>query len=120
MDLVVAKIQRIKSFIYRNTEYVKGLPHRKRGEPDGEIRRAYMPWIFQTVPGSYQFFWYPYKLPINQMHPMLICLGSKLWTSHLTYCKSVLNPLKRVGPLVNQSVLVRAVQTGDQMHFIDI
>lgn len=56
MNLVVAKIQRIKSFIYRNTEYVKGLPHCKRGEPDREIRRTYMPWIFQTVPGSYQFF----------------------------------------------------------------
>lgn len=55
MDLVLAKTQSIKSFIYRTTEYMKGLPHRKRGEPEGEIRRAYMPWIFQTAPGSYQF-----------------------------------------------------------------
>ena len=54
-DLVVAKIQSIKSFIYRTTEYMKGLTHRKRGAPEGEIRRAYTTWIFQTVPGSYQF-----------------------------------------------------------------
>ena len=54
-DLVVAKIQSIKSFIYRTTEYMKGLTHRQRGEPKEEIRRAYMPWIFQTTPGSYQF-----------------------------------------------------------------
>ena len=54
-DLVVAKIQSIKSFIYRTTEYMKGLTHRQRGVPEGEIRRSYMPWIFQTAPGSYQF-----------------------------------------------------------------
>ena len=54
-DLVLAKIQSIKSFIYRTTEYMKGLAHRKRGEPIEGIRRAYIPWIFQTVPGSYQF-----------------------------------------------------------------
>lgn len=55
IDLVLAKTQSIKSFIYRTTEYMKGLTHRKRGEPKEEIRRAYMPWIFQTTPGSYQF-----------------------------------------------------------------
>lgn len=55
MDLVVAKTQSIKSFIYRTTEYMKGLAQRKRGEPEGEIRRSYIPWIFHTAPGSYQF-----------------------------------------------------------------
>ena len=55
LGLIVEKSQKMRSLIYRTTEYLKNVPHRRRGEPIKEIREAYRPWIFQAEPGSYQF-----------------------------------------------------------------
>ena len=55
IDLVITKIQKLKSLLYRTAEHIKDLPHRKRGEPSKEIQESYKPWIFQAMPGSYQF-----------------------------------------------------------------
>ena len=55
LGLIVEKSQKMRSLIYRTTEYLKNVPHRRRGEPSKEIKEAYRPWIFQAEPGSYQF-----------------------------------------------------------------
>ena len=55
LGLVVEKSQKIRSLVYRTAEYLKNIPHRKRGEPSKEIRDMYRPWIFQSEPASYQF-----------------------------------------------------------------
>ncbi len=55
MDLIIGKHQKMRSMIYRTTEYLKKVPHRRRGGPGKEIIEAYRPWTFQAAPGSYQF-----------------------------------------------------------------
>ena len=55
LDLVVAKNQGVKSWLYRTVEHLKGVPHRFRGEPSKYIKDSYRPWLFQAAPGSYQF-----------------------------------------------------------------
>ena len=55
LDLIVAEAQKMKTLLYRTTEYLKRIPHRRRGEPSSEIQESYRPWLFQAAPGSYQF-----------------------------------------------------------------
>src|SRR3990172_288948 len=55
LDLIVEKVQTIQSLFFRTAEYLGGMPHRKHGGPSAEIRELCRPWLFQTVPGSYQF-----------------------------------------------------------------
>jgi hypothetical protein len=55
LDLIVAKVQTVQSLFYRTAEFLRGLPHRKHGGPTKEIQDTCRPWLFQTVPGSYQF-----------------------------------------------------------------
>ena len=55
LGLIIEKSQKMRSLIYRTAEYLKNVPHRRRGEPSKEIRDSYRPWIFQAEPGSYQF-----------------------------------------------------------------
>ncbi len=55
LDLVVTEAQIMKSLFYRTTEFLKQIPHRRRGEPSSDIQDAYRPWLFQAAPGSYQF-----------------------------------------------------------------
>ena len=55
LDLVVEKVQTIQSLFYRTTEFLKNLPHRKRGGPTKEIQESCRPWLFQAASGSYQF-----------------------------------------------------------------
>lgn len=55
LDLIVSKVQDIQSIYYRTVEMLKGLPHRAKGPVAKEIQERYKPWLFQTVPGSYQF-----------------------------------------------------------------
>ncbi|MCY3543589.1 MAG: hypothetical protein OXH22_06060 [Chloroflexi bacterium] len=55
LDLIVEKSQKMRSLVYRTVEYLKNVPHRRRGEPSREIKSSYRPWIFQAEPGSYQF-----------------------------------------------------------------
>ena len=54
-DVVVPQMQRVVSMFQRTTEYIKNVPHRKRGSPSKELQESFLPWIFQTVPSSYQF-----------------------------------------------------------------
>lgn len=55
LDLVVSKTKSINSLLYRTAEYIRGIPHRKRGGPVRDISAAYQSWILQKPPGSYQF-----------------------------------------------------------------
>ncbi|MFI5338602.1 MAG: hypothetical protein ACHQ7N_02030 [Candidatus Methylomirabilales bacterium] len=55
LDLIVQKVEAVQSLFYRTTEFLKGLPHRKRGPAPIEIQQLCRPWLFQTAPGSYQF-----------------------------------------------------------------
>ena len=55
LDLIVQKVQTVQTLFYRTTEFLRGLPHRKRGGPTKDILEICRPWLFQTSPGSYQF-----------------------------------------------------------------
>jgi hypothetical protein len=55
LDLVVQKVESIQSLYYRTTEFLNGLPHRKRGGASLEIQQTCRPWLFQAPHGSYQF-----------------------------------------------------------------
>jgi hypothetical protein len=55
LDLIVSKVEAVQALFYRTTEFLRGLPHRKRGPASTEIQQACRPWLFQTAPGSYQF-----------------------------------------------------------------
>jgi hypothetical protein len=55
LDLIVEKAQAVQSMFYRTVEYVQNLPLRKRGPPSHELQERCRPWLFQSVPGSYQF-----------------------------------------------------------------
>ena len=54
-DVVLPQMQRVVSLFQRTTEYIKNVPHRKRGLPSKDLQDSYKPWIFQAEPGSYQF-----------------------------------------------------------------
>lgn len=55
LDLIVEKVQTVQSLYYRTAEFLRGLPHRKRGGPIKEIQESCRPWLFQAAPTSYQF-----------------------------------------------------------------
>jgi hypothetical protein len=55
LDLIVDKVQIVQALFYRTIEFLKGLPHRKRGAANIDIQEACRPWLFQALPGSYQF-----------------------------------------------------------------
>jgi hypothetical protein len=55
LDLIVEKVEVVQALFYRTIEYLKGIPHRRRGGPAVDVREACRPWLFQTQPGSYQF-----------------------------------------------------------------
>lgn len=55
LDLIVDKVQTIQSMFYRTIEFIKGVSHRKRGGPAKDLQESCRPWLFQSVPGSYQF-----------------------------------------------------------------
>ncbi|GBD96905.1 MAG TPA: hypothetical protein ENG83_13340 [Nitrospirae bacterium] len=55
LDLIVDKVQTIQSMFYRTIEFMKGVSHRRMGRPTKELQESCRPWLFQSVPGSYQF-----------------------------------------------------------------
>lgn len=55
LDLVVERVQTIQSIFYRTAEFLKELPLRRRGPATKPIQELCRPWLFQSVPGSYQF-----------------------------------------------------------------
>lgn len=55
LDLIVEKVQTVQALFYRTIEFMKGIPHRKRGAPSIDIQEACRPWLFQAPAGSYQF-----------------------------------------------------------------
>lgn len=55
LDLIVEKVQTVQALFFRTIEYMKGIPHRKRGGPSIDIQEACKPWLFQAPAGSYQF-----------------------------------------------------------------
>jgi hypothetical protein len=55
LDLIIEKVQTVQALFYRTIEYMKGVPHRKRGAPSIDIQESCKPWLFQAPAGSYQF-----------------------------------------------------------------
>lgn len=55
LDLVLRKVDQISKIFYRTTEMLLDLPLRKRGSPSQDVKKYCDPWLFQAVPGSYQF-----------------------------------------------------------------
>lgn len=55
LDLILRKVDQISKFFYRTTEMLLDLPLRTRGNPIQDVRKYCDPWLFQAVPGSYQF-----------------------------------------------------------------
>lgn len=55
LDLIVEKVQTVQALFYRTAELLRGLPHRMRGGPDKDVLETCRPWLFQALPGSYQF-----------------------------------------------------------------
>lgn len=55
LDLVVERVQTIQSIFYRTAEFLKNLPLRRHGPATKPIQDLCRPWLFQSVPGSYQF-----------------------------------------------------------------
>jgi hypothetical protein len=55
LDLILEKVQTVQSIFIRTTEFLKQIPLRKRGSASKEIQDMCRPWLFQGVPGSYQF-----------------------------------------------------------------
>ncbi|MFN3688376.1 hypothetical protein [Salinarimonas sp.] len=55
LDLVLDKIQTIKSMLFRTIEMLQKKPLRRRGLPSRELQDAFRPWLFQAPPGSYRF-----------------------------------------------------------------
>ena len=55
LDLIVDKVQTIQAMFYRTIEFLNGVSHRRVGPPTKELQESCRPWLFQSVPGSYQF-----------------------------------------------------------------
>jgi hypothetical protein len=55
LELIVEKAQAVQRLFYRTAEYLKGVPLRTKGLPTRELLERCRPWLFQSVPGSYQF-----------------------------------------------------------------
>lgn len=55
LDLILRKVEQISTMFYRTTEMLLDHPLRRRGSPSPEVKKYCDPWLFQAVPGSYQF-----------------------------------------------------------------
>jgi hypothetical protein len=55
LDVILDKVQGVQSLFYRTAEFLKNLPLRRHGPPSKELQAQCRPWLFQSVPGSYQF-----------------------------------------------------------------
>lgn len=55
LDTVLERVQSIQAIFLRTTEFLKKLPLRRRGPATKPIQSLCRPWLFQSVPGSYQF-----------------------------------------------------------------
>lgn len=55
LDLVMSRIETVRALFYRTAEWLAHMPHRRRRSPPSQAQDICQPWLFQTVPGSYQF-----------------------------------------------------------------
>ena len=55
LELILNRVQIIQNIFFRTAEFVIKYPFREKGLPSKNIQQKYRPWLFQTVPGSYQF-----------------------------------------------------------------
>jgi len=69
LDLILGKVQIVEKLFYRTAEFLKSLPLRKKGPPSREIQERCRPWLFQSVPGSYQFSVAIQKPPQGELFP---------------------------------------------------
>ncbi|MFZ4557258.1 MAG: hypothetical protein ACOYN8_12920 [Pseudanabaena sp.] len=55
LDLILDKVEKIRSIFYRTTEFLLDMDLRKHGSPNQMVRSYCDPWLLQAPPGSYQF-----------------------------------------------------------------
>jgi hypothetical protein len=69
LDLILGKVHIVENLSYRTAEFLKSVPLRKKGLPSKAIQERCRPWLFQSVPGSYQFAVAIQKPPQGEMFP---------------------------------------------------
>lgn len=69
LDLILGKVQVVQNLFYRTAEYLSDLPLRLKGPASKQIQDRYRPWLFQSVPGSYQFAVAVQKPAQHEMFP---------------------------------------------------
>jgi hypothetical protein len=55
LDLILRKVDEVRSLFYRTIEMLLNLPFRRRGVPSLDLQQRFRPWLLQAPPGSYQF-----------------------------------------------------------------
>lgn len=55
LELILRKVEQVRSIFYRTTEFLLELPLRTRGVPSQNVKNQCDPWLFQAPAGSYQF-----------------------------------------------------------------
>lgn len=55
LELILRKVEQVRSIFYRTTEFLLELPLRTRGVPSQDVKNQCDPWLFQAPAGSYQF-----------------------------------------------------------------
>jgi hypothetical protein len=55
LELILRKVEQVRSIFYRTTEFLLDLPLRTRGVPIQSVKNQCDPWLFQAPAGSYQF-----------------------------------------------------------------
>ena len=55
LELIVQKVEGIRSVLFRTIEMLLHRPFRSRGGPPADLQAMFRPWLFQAPPGSYQF-----------------------------------------------------------------
>lgn len=55
LDLILHKVEGIRSYLFRTAEMLFGYPFRVHGPPANDLQSMFKPWLFQAARGSYQF-----------------------------------------------------------------
>lgn len=55
LDLIRQKTEGLSAILFRTVELLLKQPVRRRGQSTAEIQSMFTPWLFQALPGSYQF-----------------------------------------------------------------
>lgn len=84
LELILDKVRQIGNIFYRTTEWLLEQPLRKHGEPTQLVKNHCNPWLFQAVPGSYQFAVRVRKPQTQLSIPGLMAVDTELRVEQIT------------------------------------